>query len=109
MKTYRVVILPSAQRDLDEAFVWIAERNESAAIRWFNGIIEVVDTLKRFPERCPLALENDFFEQEIRQILYGKRQHKYRILFTMGGANVFVLHVRHGARSALGQDEGAEA
>lgn len=108
MKTYRVVITPSAQRDLEEAFVWIAERNETAAIRWFNGIVEVVDTLKQFPDRCPPALENDFFEQEIRQILYGKRQHKYRILFTMEGANVFVLHVRHGARLALGQDESSE-
>lgn len=104
MKTYRVVITPSAQRDIEEAFVWIAEQNEGAAIRWFNGVIEVVDTLKRFPERCPFALENDFFEQEIRQILYGKRQHKYRILFTMEGDNVFVLHVRHGARLALGRD-----
>lgn len=108
MKKYRVIIQPSAQRDIDEAFAWLVERNENAAIRWFNGILEVVTTLKQCPERCPLALENDFFEEEIRQVLYGKRQHKYRLLFTISDDTVQVLHVRHGARLQLGQEGESE-
>ena len=40
---------------------------------------------------------------EIREIFHGRRQHKYRILFTVSGNEVHVLHVRHGARLALGE------
>jgi hypothetical protein len=52
-----------------------------------------------------MAPENDEFEEEIRQILYGKRQHRYRILFTIREQTVIVLHIRHGAREHLtGED-----
>ncbi len=61
------------------------------------------------PARCPLAPENDEFEEEIRELLYGKRQHRYRILFTIRGETVIVLHIRHGAREHLkGEDEVGE-
>jgi hypothetical protein len=59
--------------------------------------------LDTFPERCPLAPESEFFNAEIREIFHGRRQHKYRILFTMSQNKVHVLHVRHGARLALGE------
>lgn len=43
------------------------------------------------PERCPLAPENDAFEVEIRQLIY--RSH--RVLFTVLGSRVHILHIRH--------------
>ena len=55
---------------------------------------------------CPLAPENDEFEEEIRELLYGKRQHRYRILFTIREQAVVVLHIRHGAREHI---KGADA
>jgi hypothetical protein len=36
-----------------------------------------------FPERCPIAPENARFNFEVRQLLYGRKPHLYRILFTM--------------------------
>ena len=39
----------------------------------------------------------------IRETFHGRRQHKYRIRFTMGENEVHLLHVRHGARLALGE------
>ena len=60
------------------------------------------------PGRCPLAPENEHFQQDIRQLLYGRGRSIYRILFTMvevagtsDDAEVRVLHVRHGARQTL--------
>ena len=108
MKHYQVIILPSAERDIGEAYEWLAEQESEAAIRWYNRLLEVIFSLDAFPERCPLAPESEFFNPEIREIFHGRRQHKYRILFTVGKNAVHVLHVRHGARLALGGTESSE-
>jgi plasmid stabilization system protein ParE len=60
-----------------------------------------IASLAEFPKRCPLAPENSAFPFEVRQLLYGKKPHTYRILFTIEGQTVYVLHIRHGRRAAL--------
>ena len=60
--------------------------------------------LDQFPARCPLAPENEHFTQEIRQLLYGPRNDVYRILFTIQGDTVHVLHDRHGAQQHLTEE-----
>ncbi len=99
--TYCVIIEPPAEAELEEAYQWIARDAPQAAARWYNGLVEAIDSLKSLPERCPLAPENDAFDEDIRQLLYGKRRYKYRILFTIVGQRVHVLHIRHGARQYL--------
>ena len=58
------------------------------------------------PERCPLARENDYFSQEIRQLLYGQKRNSYRILFTIVESEevstIRILHIRHGIQQTLG-------
>jgi len=34
-------------------------------------------------------------------MLYGRKPHMYRILFTIDGETVYVLHLRHGRRLPL--------
>jgi plasmid stabilization system protein ParE len=108
VKHYQVIILPAAERDIGEAYEWLAEQDAEAAIRWYNRLLEVVFSLDTFPERCPLAPESEFFNPEIREIFHGRRQHKYRILFTMIKNEVRILHVRHGARLVQGEIESSE-
>ncbi len=103
MKHYGIIILPSAERDIGEAYSWIAERDEKAAIHWFNHLLEVIFSLETFPDRCWLSLESQFLQNEIRQIFHGQKQRKYRVLFELRADEVRILHVRHGARSALGE------
>jgi plasmid stabilization system protein ParE len=103
VKHYQVIILPAAERDIGEAYEWLAEQDAEAAIRWYNRLLEVIFSLDTFPECCPHALESEFLNSEIREIFHGRRQYKYRILFTMSENEVHVLHVRHGARLALGE------
>lgn len=100
--TYRVVIEPTAERGIREAVRWIA-RNASPAVaaRWYNGLVKRARTLATFPRRCPVAAESDKFPEEIRELLYGKRQHRHRILFTIREDTVHVLYVHHGARDEL--------
>jgi mRNA-degrading endonuclease RelE of RelBE toxin-antitoxin system len=45
---------------------------------------------RRFPRAVGLALENQFFKEEIRQLTCGK----YRLLFEVDGETVRVLHVQ---------------
>lgn len=103
MKRWRVIIEGPAQQDIADAHLWLAERDAEAAARWFNRIYDTIGALEMFPERCPLAPESEFFNREIRETFHGRRQHKYRILFTVTENAVHVLHVRHGARLALGE------
>ncbi|MGI8967464.1 MAG: type II toxin-antitoxin system RelE/ParE family toxin [Limisphaerales bacterium] len=108
MKPYRVIILPAAEGDIGAAYEWLAERDTEAAIRWYNQLLEVIFSLDTFPERCSLAPESKSFHREIREIFHGHRQHKYRVIFTVTGNEVHVLHVRHGARLALSETESDE-
>jgi plasmid stabilization system protein ParE len=98
---YRVLIEPPARENIDEAYLWIAERNPSAAHNWYHGLEKAVQTLEDFPQRCPVAEESKAFDVEIRQLIYGKRIGAYRILFAIYEGTVHVLHVRHGRRRRL--------
>jgi len=47
---------------------------------------------------CPESVES---EQDIRQLVHGRRAGRYRILFVVEAGTVHVLHVRHGAQRHL--------
>lgn len=103
MKRWSVIVELPAQRDIAESRLWLAERDPDAADRWFDSIYDTIGSLEVFPERCPLAPESKTLRLEIREIFHGRRQHKYRILFLVTESEVHILHVRHGARLALGE------
>lgn len=98
---YRVEIAPEAVPEAEQDYLWIREHSPVSAAKWFNGLVEAVESLENQPTRCALAPENDAFEEEIRQLLYGKRGGVYRVLFSIAGGTVRVLHIRHGARRLL--------
>lgn len=94
---FRVIIQPEAEAEVAEAFEYIESRSPDNAARWLKGLYASVSTLEQFPTRCGLAPEDRQFKEEIRQLLYGRGRHRYRILFTARGSNVHVVHVRHAA------------
>ena len=104
MTRWTVIVETPAQQDIEAADLRIAERDSEAADRWFNSIYETIGSLELFPERCPLAPESRFFDPQIRETFHGRRQNKYRILFTVTEGEVHILHVRHGARLAFGEE-----
>lgn len=100
---YRVEIQPNAADEIAAAYGWIRDRSPNGAIRWRDGLRVALESLEQNPQRCPLAPEDDAFDEEIRQLLYGKRGGVYRILFTITRNTVSVLHVRHAARRFLNE------
>ena len=77
---YEVLIMPSAEGELEEAYQWISERAPAAAAEWYNAALDACLPLETFPELSPLAAESKTFEREIRQLIYGTGHHAYRIL-----------------------------
>ncbi len=79
---FRVVIQPGAERDIWVAAQWIEDQSKSSAkaLRWVRGIRAKVKTLKANPKRCPVDPDSDAYGEEVRLLLYGKRNGRYRIL-----------------------------
>lgn len=101
---FRVKQTPQADQDLDTILDWLIERQAGeAGLRWFRKLRKEIESLSELPQRCPLAPENKEFPFDVRQLLYGRKPHLYRVLFTIAGDTVVVLHIRHGRRRRLGE------
>jgi len=99
---FEVKYTARAGNDLDDILGWLlAKGADETGLRWFRGLRKAVGTLAELPHRCVLARENDSVPFEMRQLLYGRKPHVYRILVTVEGNTVFILRIRHGRRESL--------
>src|SRR5437868_4081128 len=88
---YSVHITRRALREIDEALGWLNERSRPAALRWYKRILEAIRGLERNPQRREVAPESEWYGEGLRQLLQGKRQGVYRILFEVRGDTVHIL------------------
>src|SRR5438105_2714104 len=102
---FRVIVQPRAEAELAAAYEWITERSPGGAAGWLDGLQTAIDSLEAYPRRCPSAPENDAFEEEVRQLLYGRRHGIYRVVFLIRDNTVYILTIRHGARQPLAPEE----
>ena len=99
---FRIEYSTEAEADLNSILEWlISQHAGQPALRWFEGLVEAVASLSEMPQRCPLAPENKRFPFEVRHLLYGRKPHIYRIIFTVESDKVVILHVWHGRRRPL--------
>jgi hypothetical protein len=82
--TFLVETGATAEREADKILSWLlSEHAGESGLRWFMALRDAIATLSEFPTRCSLAPENAMFPFEVRHLLYGRRPHVYRILFTI--------------------------
>ena len=104
---FRVELSPRAFDDLDEIARYIQQQSSfEQAEEWFNGIMAAIHTLEDMPSRSPVADESEELGQEVRLLLFGKRNRKYKVYYsirqrTVSTGTVQVFHVRHWARRSL--------
>ncbi len=98
---YRIEVTDNALAEAGEIYFWIHEDSPEVAWRWYDGLMAAFKSLSFSPQRCARAPESDKFQEELRQLLYGK----YRILFSVQSNTVRILHVRHSARKPLQPDD----
>jgi plasmid stabilization system protein ParE len=108
---FRVEIALRAFNDLDEIADYITKNGSfDQAEKWFNGIVDAIRTLEDMPCRFPVADVSEELGQEVRLLLYGRRNRKYKVYYsiqqgTPSTGTVRVFHVRHWARKSLSIDE----
>jgi plasmid stabilization system protein ParE len=103
---FRVEISAQAASDAEAILEWLmSEHAGDTGIRWFLALEDAIASLATFPARCPIATESARFPFEVRQLLYGHKPHVYRILFAIDGQTVNVLHIRHGRRKPIFENE----
>jgi plasmid stabilization system protein ParE len=91
MKRYRVIIERSAQVDIEGSYQWgVAHFGKHQADEWLRHLRRSCRRLATLPERCPIAPEDDEFFETIRHLITGR----YRVLFTVTGNTVHILHLR---------------
>jgi plasmid stabilization system protein ParE len=101
---FRVEVSAQAEDEASSILSWLLSQHAGeTGIRWFLAMEDAIQSLSTLPERCPLAPENARFPFEVRQLLYGRKPHIYRILFTINGDVVTILHIRHARRKPIGR------
>jgi len=103
MKGYLVIFEDSAQADVRESYGWGCRVwSKRGAQQWARQLrTAVFKQLRVIPKAFPLAPEDNEFSEEIRQMVVGRD----RVLFTIKGRKVHVLHVRGAYLGALHQTE----
>lgn len=96
---YEIEVQPSADRDIQDIYVYLLGFGGRKADDWLEDLGKAFESLEQMPERCALAPENPLFRREIRQLL----RRDYRIVFTVVGDDVRILHVRHKAQAPIEQ------
>ena len=92
----------TAYADIDEHFGFIKNHSgPSSAARWRDRLMARLEMLATHPERYPLAHEAADLSIELREMLFGRKRHVYRILFTIDGQTVNIHRVRHSAQDRL--------
>ena len=105
---FRVEISPQAFDDLDAIATFLTRKSSLAVSdKWFNGIIDDIRSLCEKPARCARAPESELLGAEIRLLLHGKRNRRYKIYFAIyeRTKTVRIFHVRHWAQHPIGGDE----
>lgn len=104
---YRVRFAANAENDLDRLYLWLVAQAPLRGPEWFEGLERAIYSLQKNPRRCPLAPENYQPEDGIRQLLYGRKPHVYRVLYQVSEKKriVNILHIRHGARMPIPLEE----
>lgn len=102
---FQVKTTKSAERQIENIYLWLKKRNPIYADEWFKGLMNEIASLQEKPRRCSLAKEKEVFSEEVRQLLYGKKKKRYRVLFTIRENIVYILFVRHTAQALLTEED----
>ena len=106
--SYRVVFQTPAERDLEDAYLWIAAHEPEAANRWRDRLYLALKSLESDPDRMPLAEENNLVTRELRVYHFGKLPHVFRVLFFVDGELVRIARIVRAQRRFLTRAQLAE-
>jgi toxin ParE1/3/4 len=93
-RAYQVEVTATAEADIADIWDFIAQDEPAAATAFVLHLEGQIDTLERFPERCPRLPESPLLGDAYRHLIIGS----YRAVFKIVGDRVVLMRVLHGAR-----------
>jgi plasmid stabilization system protein ParE len=90
---YHVEFSRPALQDLSALYANIHAEQSLAAARWFNGLEDFILKLEIAPRMGMVT----HYDSTVRQLIYGKKPHFYRVLYEVDDQEhlVRILRVRH--------------
>ncbi|MCB1090030.1 MAG: type II toxin-antitoxin system RelE/ParE family toxin [Verrucomicrobiae bacterium] len=98
---HRIIYTKRSESDLRALHSWASQGGETVADRWVSRFLSEITALKDYPERGRPAPDDPYFSIPIRQILIGKGRGQHRVLYTIRGDEIWILHLRHSMRRYL--------
>lgn len=99
---YSVQLAIEAQADIQKVLEWFAQQEAiDAGSQWVAQLYDKAETLQQNPQRCSIVPKLSTKDREIRQLLFGKRLIKYRLLFEITNQTVNILRVWHSSRDEI--------
>ena len=101
---YEVRLTEPAETEVEAAYFHRMRYGLPNAEDWYAGLGRALEGLSLFPRRFVLAPESDALGGGVHQMIYGKGQNAYRVLYRIIEPHedepgvVRVLHVRHVSR-----------
>ena len=93
--SYRLVIVQTAESDVEEIYGYIYNRSPQGAVTWYRAYLACLERIERGPMACAFALEHAEFSLELRQALFKTRAGSpYRCVFTVVEDEIRILRVR---------------
>ncbi len=94
MKSWRIELLPSAYKDLDEIFHYILVDNPDSAEKMLDKIMTSLNKLKEYPFSGPRLIDNALAHHDFRMIVIDPYVAFYRII----NDTVYIYRILHSAR-----------
>ena len=99
---FQVIVVPQAQREIQQQFDYIKNRSTQGANSWANAFHASLGALETRPESFALSAESEDHSEDIRDLLFRTRRGgTYRALFVIRDKTVFVLHIRCPGQDAM--------
>ncbi|MGH9803314.1 MAG: type II toxin-antitoxin system RelE/ParE family toxin [Blastocatellia bacterium] len=106
MSGYQIDFTKKAKVEAEDAYCWIAQYSREKAVLWYFDLEQALESLSRFPARCPIAPESRTFKREIRHLILGK----YRTIFEIRDETVHILRIRHSSmQTAMPESSDSDA
>jgi len=90
---FRVELSTEALNDAERLYDRVTRAAPLHGPLWFNRLLDAIDSLRTFPQRCAYVPESGRFPFEARQLLFGRKPNVYRVVFAIEGDIVSVLRI----------------
>ena len=96
----------NARNDINGLLDNIKDRvSVTAAARWLKRLNNALQALSDDAERWPLTEEPSLADTDIRELLFGRRPHIYRVFYNYTTERVVVYRIRHSAQVSIDEDD----